>query len=88
MPPTIIIATGNGVHAWWLFKEPYIFDDDEERKDAARVVTRWHTMLRLNAAAHGWAYDRLSDLARVLRIPARSNLKDPAQPESGRRSTR
>ena len=27
--------TGNGAHAWWLFKEPYIFDDDEDRKDTA-----------------------------------------------------
>ena len=24
MQPTIVIATGNGAHAWWLFKEPYI----------------------------------------------------------------
>ena len=35
MPPTMVIATGNGAHAWWLFKEPYIFDDAEDRKDTA-----------------------------------------------------
>ena len=81
MLPTIVVATGNGVHAWWLFKEPYIFDTEEDRKDVARLVARWHTMLRLNAAARGWAYDRLSDLARILRIPGTQNHKDPAHPK-------
>ena len=82
IPPTIMIATGNGVHAWWLFKEPHIFVSDEERTDVARLLNRWHTMLRLNSAAHGWAYDRLSDLARVLRIPGTLNHKDPANPKN------
>jgi hypothetical protein len=79
--PTIVVATGNGAHAWWLFKEPYLFATDEERKDAARLLTRWHTLLRLNAAARGWAFDRLSDLARVLRISGTVNAKDPANPK-------
>ena len=69
MPPSILVLTGNGVHAWWLFKEPYIFESDEERNAVARLVRRWHTMLRLRLAAHGWAYDCLSDLARLLRVP-------------------
>jgi hypothetical protein len=81
MQPTIVIATGNGAHAWWLFKEPWIFENDQERRDAARLITRWHTLLRLNAAARGWAFDRLSDLARVLRIPGTVNGKDPAHPK-------
>jgi hypothetical protein len=81
MPPTIVVATGNGAHAWWLFKEPLLFENDQERRDAARLVTRWHTLLRLNAAARGWAFDRLSDLARVLRIPGTVNGKDPANPK-------
>jgi len=51
------------------FKEPYLLDSDENHKDLERLVARWHTMLRLNSAARGWAYDRLSDLARIPRIP-------------------
>ena len=81
MPPTIVVATGNGAHAWWLFKEPYIFEGDDDRRDAARLAARWHTLLRLNASARGWAFDRLSDLARVLRIPGTVNAKDPAHPK-------
>jgi len=81
IPPTIVVSTGNGAHAWWLFKEPYIFDHDEERKQAASLVARWHTLLRLNAAARGWVFDRLSDLARVLRVPGTVNAKDPGNPK-------
>jgi hypothetical protein len=81
MPPSIVIGTGNGLHPWWLLKEPQIFDTDDERKDAARLVARWHSLLRLSAAARGWSYDRLSDLARVLRIPGTINHKDPAHPK-------
>ena len=81
LPPTLVVATGNGAHAWWLFKEPYIFASDEERRAAARLIARWQTLLRLNAAARGWAFDRLADLARVLRIPGTVNAKDPANPK-------
>jgi len=79
--PTIVITTGNGVHVWWLFKEPYIFESDEERSEVQRVVARFHTMLRLGAAKFGWDYDRLSDLARVLRVPGTKNHKDPVNPK-------
>ena len=80
-PPTMVVATGNGAHAWWLFREPYLFVSDEDRKAAARLIARWQTLLRLRAAARGWAFDRLSDLARVLRIPGTVNAKDPADPK-------
>jgi hypothetical protein len=81
MAPTLVVATGNGAHAWWLFKEPLVFDSDEERRQAARLVSRWQTLLRWNAAGKGWAFDRLSDLARVLRIPGTLNAKDPRNPK-------
>jgi hypothetical protein len=81
LPPTFLILTGNGVHAWWLFKEPLIFETEQERADAAGLAKRWQTLLGLNAASHGWAFDRLSDLARVLRVPGTRNCKDSANPK-------
>lgn len=78
-PPTLVVATGNGAHAWWLFKEPWLFVDAEERERAARLVLRWHTLVRESARERGWSFDRLSDLARVLRIPGTVNAKDPAR---------
>jgi hypothetical protein len=81
MPPTITVATGNGAQAWWLFKEPLIFDGETERRDAARIINRWHTMLRLDCATRGWTYDRLADFARVARVAGTRNMKDPANPK-------
>jgi len=82
MPPSVVVATGNGAHAWWLFKEPWTFDDDHERQEAANLVSRWHTLLRYASQQNGWVFDRLSDLARVLRIPGTVNRKDPAHPKA------
>jgi len=39
-------------------------------------------MLQLTAANCGWSYERLSDLARVLRIPGTQNVKEPANPKA------
>jgi hypothetical protein len=82
LPPTIIIATGNGLQAWWLFKEPWIFEDAEERKQAATLSVRLQTLLRYNSSQRGWAFDRLADLARVLRMPGTINAKDPSKPKT------
>lgn len=80
-PPTFVVRTGNGAHAWWLFREPLIFVSDEDRRNAGALALRWQSLLRLNAAAHGWAFDRLADLARVLRVPGTKNCKDSANPK-------
>jgi len=80
-PPNIVVLTGNGVHAWWLFKEPWIFESQQDGREAATLVNRWHTLLRDNASQHGWTYERLTDLARVLRVPGTTNCKDPSNPK-------
>jgi hypothetical protein len=80
-PPTFVILTGNGIQAWWLFREPWIFETEQERGDAASLASSWQTLLRLNGASQGWAIDRLADLARVLRVPGTRNCKDPANPK-------
>jgi hypothetical protein len=81
LPPSFVVRTGNGAHAWWLFREPLIFESDEERRKARNLALRWQSFLSLNAAARGWAFDRLADLARVLRVPGTRNCKDAANPK-------
>jgi hypothetical protein len=82
LPPTFVNFTGNGIHAWWLFREPWIFQSDGERKQAAGLANRWNTLIRDNGRIKGLRIDRLKDLARVLRIPGTMNCKDPANPKS------
>ena len=79
--PTITIATGNGLHLWWLFKEPWTFDSAEERAAAAGLALRWQTVIADNAHQRGWQFEKLADLSRILRIPGTQNWKDPARPK-------
>jgi hypothetical protein len=81
LPPSFIVFTGNGVQAWWLFREPYVFESDVEHREAERLSRRWQLLLQLNAAEHGFSYDRLFDLARILRVPGSLNGKDPVSPK-------
>ncbi|MGA7410024.1 MAG: hypothetical protein WBW33_06025 [Bryobacteraceae bacterium] len=81
LPPTFIIFTGNGIHVWLLFRELYLFRNNEDRAAAAILARRWNTLIRDNALMRGWKIDMLHDLARVLRIPGTTNCKDPTNPK-------
>jgi len=68
-PPNLIVLSGTGLHAWWLFKEPCVFGSDGERED---VLGRWRTLQADTSvlfAERGYRIDATADLARVLRIP-------------------
>jgi len=73
LPPSVIIASGNGYHCYWLFDEPFVLDSDETRQRAVDVQARWTTFVRGDKAA--------KDIARVLRVPGTLNYKyEPARP--------
>src|SRR5580704_5215554 len=38
LPPSFVILTGNGIHAWWLFREPHICESAEERESMAALT--------------------------------------------------
>jgi len=73
--PTILVDTGHGLQAWWLFREPWIFDEPAERQEAKEMAIRWSATLKARAAARGWDVDSVHDLARVLRLPGTYNRK-------------
>jgi len=75
--PTLIVLSGYGIQPWWLFKEPWMFSDADERNSAGSLVHGWQDMLKENAASRGWDHDATHDLARVLRLPGTHNIKDP-----------
>ncbi|ACL04305.1 hypothetical protein Dalk_2612 [Desulfatibacillum aliphaticivorans] len=74
--PTLLVNSGGGVHAYWLFKEPWIFDDEKERIEAQELSARFQLHVRnLAKETHGWNLDNTSDLARLLRVPGSLNHK-------------
>lgn len=76
-PPTCVVHSGHGIQAWWLFREPWIFENEDERFKAQAMCQAWHHRLLERATARGWVIDATFDLSRILRIPGTKNLKDP-----------
>jgi len=74
--PTALVHSGHGLHGYWLFKEPWEFEDDAERQEAARLLRRFQKTLQSRAEEKGWKLDTTSDLARVLRVPKTLNHKN------------
>jgi len=71
--PSVIIDSGGGYHCYYLLKETFAINDDQERQYIRDVLARWVEF------AKG---DVVKDLARVLRVPGTRNYK----PEYGPRS--
>lgn len=73
--PSIIIDSGGGIQAWWVFPEPWIFSGDADREAAKILVRDFQTAIQARAAKRGWKIDSTYDLARVLRPPGTFNHK-------------
>ena len=77
---SLLVDSGNGLYAFWLFPEFWAFDDDEERAQAASMLRRWQAMVRGAARRRGWVFEGTADLARVLRPAGAVNFKLGAAP--------
>lgn len=78
--PTVIIDTGHGLHAYWLFTQPWVFQDADDRAAAAAMVKRLQAIIRTKAEARGWNVDSTHDLARLLRPAGTVNRKGEPLP--------
>ncbi len=81
--PTLVVDSGHGLHAYWLFQEPWLLTTPEAHARATALAIAWQSVLRRRAEEkHGWKLDNTSDLARVLRLPGTMNRKhDPVPVE-------
>lgn len=78
--PTITVDSGHGLHAWYLFEQPWVFRTRSEQERARIIAQQWVALHQIHAAQHGWHIDSVGDLARVLRLPGTLNAKDPTAP--------
>ncbi len=78
-PPTWIVMSGHGIHAWWLFREPWHLETPAENREAARLARRFVRWFQREAREKGWHIDPTADLARVLRLPGTWNRKVPGE---------
>lgn len=73
--PTIVVASGYGLHAWYLFEQPWLFYAVEDQAAAALASAQWYALHRAEATERGWGLDGTHDLARLLRLPGTFNGK-------------
>ena len=73
--PTILVHSGHGLQAWWLFSSPWMFQSEEERYQAQALARWWHGKLAALFHEKGWTLDATHDLARVMRLPGTYNNK-------------
>lgn len=72
---SILVKSGYGLHAYWLFDQPWIIEDDKEREAAVKYLQEFQGTFINYASQYGWRLDNTSDLARVLRVPGTVNYK-------------
>ncbi|SHH87149.1 DUF927 domain-containing protein [Desulfosporosinus lacus] len=75
LQPSIVVWSGNGLHLYWLFKEPWIFETQEENLRASNLMIRLQAYINKLASERGWKFDSTPDLSRVLRVPGTLNHK-------------
>jgi hypothetical protein len=74
LPPTAVVHTGGGLHAYWLFNEMRAVSD------LADMLPRWGATWARLADVKGWHLDNVFDPARVLRLPGTWNRKNDPTP--------
>ena len=73
--PTIIINSGHGVQGFFVFKEPLMFEDMDDRRAAYATAAALHRTFAIQAGKKGWHIDSTFDLSRVMRLPGTFNNK-------------
>jgi hypothetical protein len=76
LEPTVVVHSGYGIQAWWLFNDgPWCFGDANEREQAKRLSQAFQSALRAEAKKLGFTLDSTHDLARLMRVPGARNHK-------------
>lgn len=70
--PTIQIKSGNGIHCYWLLKEPFEFTD-------GTAITKFEKVLK-NVAIRLGGDTKVCDASHVMRLPYTKNVKNPDLP--------
>ena len=74
--PTLLVNSGHGLQAWWLFELPWIFHNPEDQELGRRAAQWWHQQINGLYTARGWTTDSVFNLDRIMRLPGTWNNRD------------
>jgi hypothetical protein len=75
LEPSLVIDSGGGLQAHWLFHDLQVLADEHDRTIADRLSRRVQDAIITRGAEHGWKFDNTADLARILRPAGTLNWK-------------
>lgn len=75
--PSILIHTGGGVHAWWLYADPVLLSGPEARAAEEMVAKAWSRRLAGVFQRHGYKLDSTFALNHPFKAPGTLNHKTP-----------
>lgn len=73
--PTMIVWSGYGWQAHWVFRTPWILKTSADRKRAGAAFEAFQKPFIERGAARGWQVDSTATIQRVWRVPGFDNLK-------------
>ena len=80
--PSIIVTSGNGMHCYWLFEEPFQIESEDDHDYISGLLSGYEQYVKEQAyLLHHWNFDRVADLARMLRAPDTTNFKTSEKPQ-------
>lgn len=79
LPPSSIVDSGSGLHAYWFMNETINTSTAEEREQAQELIRNFYGGFAQYAKPN--EFDSTFDITRILRVPGTLNLKDPSNPK-------
>lgn len=73
--PNLVVNTGGGLHAYWVFEKPYQIVDVRDREKCHYISKNFQDSIIARGNDYGWDLDNTADLARILRLPGTLNWK-------------
>jgi len=79
--PTMVVHSGGGLYAYWLFDTPFVIADDVSRERIGQFLHSWYAKVKVAFEEAGYTLDKVTDLAHPFRVPGCLNLKtNPPKP--------
>ena len=79
LPPSFLVKSGTGLHAYWRLSHDVHISDDSERKWAQTFIANFYKGVARDLPQY--QFDATQDIARVFRAPGTFNLKDVGNPK-------
>ena len=69
LKPSLLVDSGNGFHAYWILKDPWFINTEDDRDEITKISKSIHKIT---------GGDSTFNVSRILRLPGTPNIKDPS----------